>query len=166
MTKDRFGDVLRALKEAAKRSAEGGSDHESHDGPSYADISAFSEKERELKEKISDAEMIRNLKTGYALFNSPQEFKPGDIIRGKKELTAYIIKFWDRPHIVLEILPEPLTLSLTAAEASECTSCKRYDMVIGSTTFGKDPAFMLRFYADHRDWELFPEADKLGKADQ
>lgn len=158
-----FEDVLKALREAAQRASEG-RDGDGDDGLNLD--SGYKERNRQLKSAVSDADMIRSLKAGYALFHEEVNLKPGDIIRGKKELTSHMIKYWDRPHIVLEILETPVVLALSGEDAADCSSCKRYDMIIGAATMRSDPSLLLRFYADAREWELFPDADKIGKADQ
>ncbi len=119
-----------------------------------------------LKSEMTFAEQIRALSTAYALLNEPVTIKPGDIIRGRRELAEGMIRDWEKPHILLELLPTPILLSLDSEKIADCSAAKRYDCVIGCLLIHptRKGLFFLRYFADIREWELFPgvTSDKDG----
>ncbi len=117
-------------------------------------------------ETTSLAEQVRALSTAYALLNEPVTIKPGDIIRGRKELAEGMIRDWEKPHILLEILPNPVQLTLDSEKVADCSAAKRYNCIIGAMLahHTRKGLFFLQYYADIREWELFPgvTSDKDG----
>lgn len=113
---------------------------------------------------LSHADMIQHLRVGFGLLTRVPELKPGDIIRGVRELTESHIRDREHPHILVEILATPLQLTLDAEGLALPYTAKRYDCVIASCIPVKGNGWILRHYADLREWELYPDADKL-KAD-
>lgn len=126
------------------------------------------ERVEQARELPSAKKIIQTLMAGYAEFTTPGPYLgPGMLIIGKKSFTRNL-KDWDKPHIVFERLAEPFTIPLqTVDDASNTFSTKCYDMIIGApSAMGVFPDMVLRFYADSRDWEPYPDADKIGKGDQ
>lgn len=115
--------------------------------------------------ELTMAERVRALRTGYALLQEPITIKPGDIIRGRKELAEAMIRDFDKPHILLEILPHPHPLTLNSENIADSTAAKRYDCIIGYMVSHSQRGgpFFLSYLADIREWELFPGLDDLNK---
>lgn len=127
-------------------------------------------RENEDGEKVSPpppefdmAKHVRALRTAHALLQEPITIKPGDIIRGRKELAEAMVRDYDKPHILIEILPHPVPLTLNSKRVGDSPASKRHDCIIGFmlTHPERGGPFFLTFYADIRDWELYPGIDNL-----
>lgn len=82
----------------------------------------------------------------------------GDILRGRKEFVSGHIKNWEEPHMVVEILSEPVQMTLGPNDIGFCNSSKRYTMVVANV---QPDGMITYYYAEPRDWELHPDAAKL-----
>lgn len=138
------------LLESMSRRGQAKSDDD--DGPPHS----------ERHEKLSHAQMLKHLMVGYGFLTQPRKpLKAGDIVRGIRELTESHIRDWDHPHIILEILEKPVRLTLDHEAISTNISSKHYDCVVLSCVPTKGKGWILQHFADSREWELFPDADKL-----
>lgn len=109
------------------------------------------------------ARHVRALRTGYALLMEPVTIRPGDIVRGRKELAEAMTRDYEKPHILIEILPRPVPLELDSEHVADSTAAKRYDCIIGTMVSHpqRGGPFFITYYADIREWELYPGIDTL-----
>lgn len=117
----------------------------------------------DFHDALSNAEMIKHLKVGYSLLTRVPDLKPGDIIRGVRELTESHIRNWDHPHILVEILETPATVTLDNDGLASNITSKRHDCIVACCVPNKGNGWIVRHYADMREWEPYPLTGKETK---
>lgn len=105
----------------------------------------------------SPAEQVGKLMHELGNYLQPPVFKVGDIVRCRKELSTQI-KHWDQPHIVVEVMKDPCNLLQDCEKISSCTATKKMDIVVIAIFSDGSP---VSHFADRRDYELYPDSDKL-----
>ncbi len=99
------------------------------------------------------------LRVSMGNYTSPPKIKVGDFVRYRDECQPYI-RHHDRLSIVVELIDPPMRPPLEQEDMGNCITYRSYDCVIATTDHTKVGG-VLKYMADSRDLEIFPDADKL-----
>lgn len=106
--------------------------------------------------KLSDEAQVAILMESYAAFLNPEDFKLGDLVRYRKEVSY--VRNPRRPHIVMGFIDPPKELPLNETTEGSCTAYRKYDILIGCV---KADGSVLKYHADRRELEYYPDSAKL-----
>lgn len=110
---------------------------------------------------LTDKARVAFLLEGLSEFMQPvPDFKVGDIVRGKNTLTMHL-RNSRKPHIVMELLDKPVTVAINHEGIGMPAAAGRYDMVVGAAITAGKKMSLARYVSDRREWELYPEPEKL-----
>jgi hypothetical protein len=111
------------------------------------------------KSSLQPREQMRKLAEAHLSFHKGHGFAAGEFVRGKAGIASSLIRNWDSPHIVFEVIP-PRIPSITPRSAGDPYAGFTYDMVVGVI---HSDGSVIPYLTDSRLWEPYPDADKLRK---
>jgi hypothetical protein len=108
---------------------------------------------------MTEQQQADQLRDVFVHHTHPPDLKPGDYVRYRSECHAYI-RTGSRLHIVLEKLADPLKVPVTDDSIGGPVAYRVYDTLIGVTD-KSTKGCVLKYYADSRELEPWPDGDRL-----
>lgn len=136
-------DIQKLLEEARKGSSGGGGSGDSR-GP---------------KNDMTEQQQADQLRDCMADYVNHKPFKVGELVRYRNDCCGYI-RNGSRLHIVMEVLAPPKEVPLGEEEVGSNIAYRKYDTVLCVTDVG-DKGRVLKYLADSRELELWPEGERL-----
>jgi hypothetical protein len=108
---------------------------------------------------MTDQQQADQLRESMAAYVNPVKFRVGDLVRYRSECKGYI-RNHSRLHIIMELIDPPHTIPLCDSSIGSNVASRKYDVVIGVTD-AKEKGCVLKYVADSRELEPYPEAERL-----
>lgn len=112
-----------------------------------------------VKSTLTDQQQADKLLEGLVAFTSPKQYKPGDFVRYRAECGSYV-RYHSRLHIVLQNVDPPIKVPLSEDNEGNCVAYRNYDLLVGTSDPHQENG-ILKYYADSRDMEPYPDGDRL-----
>ncbi len=113
----------------------------------------------ESKSDMTDQQMADKLLTSFVAFSQPPTLKAGDFVRYRKEVNQYV-RNHSRLHVVMALIDPPIKVPVTDDNEGGPTCYRQYDVVVGVCN-GDSNESIMKYLADRRELELFPDGDRL-----
>jgi hypothetical protein len=111
------------------------------------------------KNDMTEQQQADQLRDCMADFVNPKAFKVGDLVRYRNDCCGYI-RNGNRLHMVFAIISPALSVPLDEDTIGSNIAYRRYDTVL-CVTDTNDKGRVLKYVADSRELELWPEGDRL-----
>ncbi len=111
---------------------------------------------------MTEQQQADQLRDCMAAFVSHKPFKVGDYVRYRNDCCGYI-RNGSRLHIVMELIDPPLEVPMDEADVGSNIAYRKYDTILCVTDKG-DKGRVLKYVADSRELELWPEGERLKRA--
>lgn len=108
---------------------------------------------------MTDMQQAAQLRDSMAAYVNPIHFKVGDFVRYRSECKGFIHNH-ARLHIILEVYAKPIVPPFDENAVGSCVAYRKYDVVVG-VTCTKTKGAVMKYVADSRDLEYFPDHDRL-----
>ncbi len=113
---------------------------------------------KRTKNDMTEQQQADQLRDALAAYANPHPFNPGDYVRYRSDCNSYI-RNGSRLHVVLERISPPLKPDAMDDPGSNI-AYRQYDVIL-AVTDAQEKGGVLKYIADSRELELWPDGDRL-----